>query len=371
MNEPKIAVVHDYLWTLGGAEKVVETLAETFPEATIYTSFLLPEKMIAEGFEVDLQRVKTTWIQYLPFKRQLYKVYFLLYPLAFRSLNLENYEVVISSSSYAALNVRVKKGSHLCYCHTPSRYLYGYDTELDHAKLKRYFPFLEWLYTLVRKWDQQSAQKVDYFIANSEETKKRIKKHYNRDAVVIYPPVETEKFENMTLTDEGYFLTYGRLVAHKRTDIIIQAFNALGWPLKVAGSGLEFDNLKKLAKSNVELLGRVGEAELLKLLARCTAVIFAADEDFGIVPVEAMSAGKSVVAYRAGGVLESVLPGRTGEFFPQQTPDSLIKTLKDFNPKAYDSKFIRNHAQKFNKKTFQTSIKKLVENAWTKKIITT
>lgn len=358
--KPKVAIVHDYLWTVGGAEKVVEALAETFPEAPIYTSFLLSEKMTAEGFSTDLQRVKTTWMQFLPFKRQLYKIYFLLYPLAFRGLRLKNYDVVISSSSYAAIHTTVENGIHICYCHTPSRYLYGYDTELDHARIKKFLPFMGLIYSLIRKWDFAAAQKVDQFVTNSEEVKSRVKKHYNRDAIVLYPPVETGKFENLPIKDEGYYFTYGRLVAHKRVDIIVAAFNSLGWPLKIAGSGLEMDNLKKEAKGNIEFLGRVDEKQLIKEIASCRAVVFAADEDFGIVPVEAMAAGKSVIAYEAGGVLESIRPGYTGEFFPRQDKDSLIASLQKFNPGRYDPKIIRAQAAKFNKEVFQSNFQKLV-----------
>ncbi len=364
MGKPKVAIVHDYLWTVGGAEKVVEALAVTFPEAPIYTSFLLAEKMKKEGFGVDLKKVKTTWMQFLPFKRQLYKFYFLLYPLAFRSLNLKGYDVVITSSSYAAIHTTVKEGINVCYCHTPSRYLYGYDTELDHAKIKRYLPFMGWLYSVVRKWDQDSARRVDYFVTNSKETQGRIQKHYQRSAEVIYPPVDIKKFAELKPTTGNYFFTYGRLVAHKRTDIIVEAFNELGWPLKVAGSGLEFEKLKKMAKSNVEILGRVDDEKLKKLIAGCKAVIFAAEEDFGIVPVEAQAARKPVVAYFAGGVLESVVPKVSGVFFKHQTPQSLKEALEDFNPKEFDPDMIGQNAQRFSVETFQTNMKRLVEKLY-------
>jgi glycosyltransferase involved in cell wall biosynthesis len=360
--QTRVAIVHDYLWTVGGAEKVVEALSEAFPEAPIYTSFLLSEKMTKEGFKVDLQRVKTTWMQYLPWKRQLYKVYFLFYPLAFRSLNLKDYDVVVSSSSYAALHTTVRKGIHICYCHTPSRYLYGYDTELDHATIKKYLPFMKWIYARLRKWDQEAGKKVDQFVTNSVEVRGRIKKHYGRDSLVIYPPVETERFEGLTPTAGDYYFSYGRLVAHKRVDIVVEAFNTLRWPLKIAGTGLEYDNLKRMAKENIEFLGRVSDEELDKQLSGCKAVIFSAEEDFGIVPVEAMASGKAVIAFEAGGVLESVRPGVTGEFFSHQTADSLIKVLKNFDPKKYDTHSIRSHAHKFAKEVFITGMRKLVKN---------
>jgi glycosyltransferase involved in cell wall biosynthesis len=321
--------------------------------------------MIQEGFQVDLQRVKTTWMQLLPFKRQFYKMYFLLYPLACRGLNLSSYDLVLTSSSYAAINAKGKLT--ICYCHTPSRYLYGYDTELDHAKLKRYFPFLEWLYSVVRKWDQAAAQRVDQFVANSDEVKKRIKKIYDRDSIVIYPPVETEKFAGLIGKAGDYYFTFGRLVAHKRTDLLVQVFNELGWPLKIAGEGLELINLKKMAKGNIEFLGRVSAMELKNYLANCRAVLFVAEEDFGIVPVEAMAAGKAVIAFEAGGVLESVIPGVTGEFFSPQTAEGLKKVLTGFDPKKYDARTIKSVAAKFNKNTFQTKIKQLTQILWINK----
>jgi glycosyltransferase involved in cell wall biosynthesis len=192
----------------------------------------------------------------------------------------------------------------------------------------------------------------------------RVKKHYDRDSLVIYPPVEIDKFLELVPKEGDYFFTYGRLVAHKRTDIIVETFNDLGWKLKIAGSGRELDSLKSLAKGNIEFLGRVSDVELKTLLANCKALIFAANEDFGIVPVEAMAAGKSVVAFEAGGVLESIIPKLSGEFFSPQTPTALKQILVNFDPKKYDPKTIRLHAQKFDKKVFQAKMRQLVSQLW-------
>ncbi|MCL5411613.1 MAG: glycosyltransferase [Patescibacteria group bacterium] len=358
----KIAIVHDYLFQYGGAEKVLEAMHEVWPDAPIYTSVYIKKEMEKAGFNDQGMDIRSTWMQALPFKKDLFKAYFMFYPLAFRSLNLSQYDVVISSSSYAAHHARASQsGLHICYCHTPSRYLYGYDTELDHQKIKKIFPFMPLLYHIVRKWDRNSAKKINFYLTNSNEVRERVKKHYTCDSEVIYPPVEIKKFLKVDPQKGEYFFTYGRLVAHKRVDLIVEAFNQLGLPLKIAGSGLELDNLKKKAKSNIEFLGRIDDSELVKYLSRCYGVIFAANEDFGIVPVETMAAGKPVIAYRAGGVLESILPGKTGEFFYPQTTEALVEAIRKFKPQDYDPAVCRKQAENFDKERFKEKIQKFVE----------
>jgi glycosyltransferase involved in cell wall biosynthesis len=361
----KLAIVHDYLYQYGGAEKVLEALHEIWPQAPIFTSFYLKKEMQKAGFEDQGMKIRTTWMQKLPLKKALAKPYFLFYPLAFRYLKLSGYDVIISSSSYAAHYARGYPYSlHICYCHTPPRYLYGYDTELDHQKIKKIFPFMPKVYSLMRGWDKSAAGLVDYYVANSEETKGRVRKHYLCEAEVVYPPVDIKKFLKVESNRGEYFFTYGRLVAHKRVDLIVEAFNQLGLPLKVAGSGLELGRLKKMAKANVEFLGRISDQSLLEYLSRCRAVIFAAHEDFGIVPVEAMAAGKPVIAYQAGGVLESILPGETGGFFFPQNSKALINTVKNFNPEKYDPGLCRKQAEKFDKEQFKEKIKRFVEEKY-------
>ena len=370
----KIAIVHDYLNQYGGGERVVEAMHEVWPQAPIYTSIF--DKRLMKGWlKLPEEKISTNFIQKLPFVGSLNKHYFFLYPLAFRLQNLKDAQVVISSSSYAAKFVRAKRGGiHICYMHTPPRFLWGYDTELSRYYHKPFdrllFPIYELLVPPIKYWlrrfDYNVAQEVDYFIANSKEVQKRIKKHYGRDSVVIYPPVDTERFQNQKskIKNGNYFLVVSRLGGYKKIDIVVEAFNKLGLPLKIVGDGPQFKYLKKVAKTNVELLGRRDDAQVTDLFLGCKALIFPTHEDFGIVPVEAMAAGKPVIAFRGGGALETILEGVTGEFFDEQKADAIIDVVKKFDFKKYKSKACIAQAQKFSKEEFERNIKKFVEEAW-------
>ena len=212
--------------------------------------------------------------------------------------------------------------------------------------------------------DYQAAQKIDYFIANSEEVQKRIDKHYNRKSVVIYPPVDTKRFNSEEIKNEGHFLIVSRLGGYKRIDVAVKAFNKLGLELKIVGVGPQFNYLKSIAKGNIEFLGSLSDQEVNRLLQSCTALIFPTHEDFGIVPVEAMAAGKPVIAYRGGGALETIIEGKTGEFFDKQTSESLVKVVKKFDPTQYDPDKCKNQADKFSKEEFKRKIKLFVEEKW-------
>ena len=370
----KIAIVHDYLNQYGGGERVVEAMHEVWPQAPIYTSIF--DKRLMKGWlKLPEEKISTNFIQKLPFVGSLNKHYFFLYPLAFRLQNLKDAQVVISSSSYAAKFVRAKRGGiHICYMHTPPRFLWGYDTELSRYYHKPFdrllFPIYELLVPPIKYWlrrfDYNVAQEVDYFIANSKEVQKRIKKHYGRDSVVIYPPVDTERFQNQKskIKNGNYFLVVSRLGGYKKIDIVVEAFNKLGLPLKIVGDGPQFKYLKKVAKTNVELLGRRDDAQVTDLFLGCKALIFPTHEDFGIVPVEAMAAGKPVIAFRGGGALETILEGVTGEFFDEQKADAIIDVVKKFDPRKYKSEACIAQAQKFSKEEFERNIKKFVEEAW-------
>jgi len=386
-NQPKIALVHDYLNQYGGGERVVEATAEVWPDAPIYTS-IFDKDLMASWLKIPAERIKTNFIQKLPFIKHLNKHYFFFYPIAFRMQNLGEADIVISSSSYAAKFVKAGKNAiHICYLHTPPRFLWGYDTELTRYYAKPFDRFLSPFYQLavppiksaLRYFDYKVAQGIDYFIANSKEVQGRIKKHYNRDSVVIYPPVDVERFSKQT-TDyrlqqeavvgrqkaDSFFLVVSRLGGYKKVDIVVGAFNKLGLPLKIVGEGPQYSYLKKIAKDNIEILGRLGDEEVTKLLGSCTALVFPTHEDFGIVPVEAMAAGKPVIAYRGGGALETVAEGVIGEFFDQQTSDDIIGAVKKFNPGKYDPQACRLQAQKFSKEVFQRKMKFFVEEAWEK-----
>ncbi|OGY25944.1 MAG: hypothetical protein A2Z11_03325, partial [Candidatus Woykebacteria bacterium RBG_16_43_9] len=325
--------------------------------------------------------VKTNFTQRLPFIKQLSKHYFFLYPLAFRLQDTGDADVVISSSSYAAKFVRVKTGGlHICYLHTPPRFLWGYDTELYRYYAKSFDKYLSPVYgalvppmkAVLRNMDHEAAQKVDFFIANSKEVQKRIKKHYNRDSVVIYPPVNVERFQSqkskLKNQNGNYFLVVSRLGGYKKVDIVVEAFNKLALPLKIVGDGPQYKFLKEAASNNIEFLGRRSDTEVSALLANCRALIFPTHEDFGIVPVEAMAAGKPVIAYRGGGALETVLEGVTGEFFDHQTTSDIIKVVKRFQPNMYNSMACQTQANKFSEEKFKREMRSFVEEAWRRKI---
>ncbi|MCH7541971.1 glycosyltransferase [Patescibacteria group bacterium] len=371
----KVALVHDYFNQYGGGERVVEAMHEVWPDAAVYTS-IYDEDLMRGWLNIPRERIKTNLIQKLPFSKSLSKHYFFLYPLAFRLQDVGEADVVISSSSYAAKFVRVKPGGlHICYMHTPPRFLWGYDTELSRYYAKSFDRYLEPFYEIVvppiknslRFLDYKAAQGIDYFIANSKEVKKRIKKHYGRDSVVIYPPVDTDRFalnSKKDTRDQDYFLVVSRLGGYKKVDIVVKAFNKSGVRLKIVGDGPQYKFLKEIAKDNVELLGRKNDKETAYLLEGCRALIFPTFEDFGIVPLEAMASGKPVIAYRGGGVLESLVEGVTGEYFDEQTPNAIIKAVKNFQSNKYDSKACRAQAKKFSVGIFKQNMKSFVEEAW-------
>ena len=370
----KVSLIHDYLREYGGAEKVLESLNEVWPSADIFTSTYEEEKMDKLGFTVPKGLIHTNSMQNLPFRYSLRKHYFFLYPLSFKLLKT-NVDIVFSSCSYAAKFVsKPKNGLHICYLHSVPKFLWGYETETPDLETLALDKYLKPIYkkllppvkNLLRKKDYDAAQKVDFFIANSNFTKDRIKKHYNRDSVVIYPPVDVKKYEG-EVHDGGYFLIISRLSEFKRIGLVVEAFNKIKKPLKIMGEGQDMKNLNKIAHSNIEFLGRLSEDKMVKILKRCSALIFPTEEDFGIVPVEAMAVGKPVIAYRGGGALETVIEGKTGEFFDEQTSESLLKVLKKFDPSGYNASDCILQAEKFSKERFKKEIRMFVEKAWRNK----
>ena len=379
----KVSLVHDYFNQYGGGERVVEAMAEIWPQATIYTS-IYDEGLMKDWLKIPRDKIKTNFIQRLPFSKQLSKHYFFLYPLAFRLQDTGDADVVVSSSSYAAKFVRPKKGGvHICYLHTVPRFLWGYDTELSRYYARSFDRYLAPLYevlvppikSVLREADYRAAQKIDFFIANSKEVQKRIKKHYGRDSTVIYPPVNVARLSRSSNQQPatsnqqpGYFLVVSRLGGYKKVDIVVEAFNKLGLPLKIVGDGPQYKFLKEAAKNNIEFLGRRSDTEVSALLANCRALIFPTHEDFGIVPVEAMAAGKPIIAYRGGGALETVLEGVTGEFFDHQTTGDIIKAVKRFPPNKYSPVACQTQAKKFSEENFKREMRSFVEEAWRRKI---
>lgn len=347
----KLAIVHDYLNQMGGAEKVVEIFHQMFPDAPIYTSIYDPEAVSPVFKEAD---VRPSFMQKLPFIKSHARHYLALYPYAFELFDLSEYDVVLSSSSAFAKGVVTKPGTcHICYCYTPMRFAWNYHAYMDREVIsRRARTFLPYIIHRLRKWDEISANRVDNYIAISTEVQKRIKKHYRRSSSIIYPPVDVNSFP-LSRTDEGYYLCMSRLLPYKKIDIVIEAFNKLKMPLVVLGDGRDQSRLQSLAGPTVKMMGRVSQEELAQTLAKCRALIFPGHEDFGLTPVEAMACGKPVIAYAAGGAMDTVSEGVNGTFFFEQTAESVMEAIKHFNPTRYSPEEIRRRAMIFDVELFK------------------
>ena len=351
----KVAIIHDWLTNMGGAERVVLALHELFPSAPVFTIVHNPDKLPPEFAELD---IRTSFIQKLPKAKTKYQTYLPFMPIAVEQFDLSEFDIVISSSHACAKGVITRPETlHICYCYTPMRYawfLYHEYMKLHKvSRVKRLFipPLMNYL----RMWDRLAADRVDDFIAISNGVRSRIKKYYRRESSVIFPPVNTEYYTPSD-TIEDYFLVVSRLVPYKRVDLAIEAFNKLGWPLVVIGDGSEKEKLKRIAGPTVKLMGRLSDEETRNYYARCKAFIFPGEEDFGITPVEAQAAGRPVVAYGAGGALDTVKPGITGKFFYPQTAEALAAALKDFEWQKFNPATIQQHAQEFDTKKFKKDI---------------
>ena len=419
----KIALVHDDLIQHGGAERLFEAMMETFPQADVFVSMVsdqwkaqISNSLFLRKFKSQNHnsKLKTSFMQKLPLKEKFYRHYFLLYPLAFESFDFTNYDVVLSSSTRFAHGVITRPETlHIAYFNTPPRMFWEPFTYFEESQSLRLLltPFISWL----RVWDWAAAQRPDILIANSKTPQARIKKYYGRDSHIIYPFVDLERFqvepsgphpqrhataEHPSLRKSspslyvpananrsnprnrspfastnvssgaglrvGYFLVVSRLTAWKKIDIAIEACNQLKLPLKIIGEGPDFERLKRLAGPTVELLGRLTDEEVVSYYKNCRALLFPQKEDFGITPLEAQASGKPVVAFRAGGALETVIEGKTGEFFSPQTAGALAKVLKDFDTSRYQDEDCRRQAEKFSKQRFQRELKEFVENAYEK-----
>jgi len=363
-----IALAHDYLKEYGGAERVLQTLHEMFPEAPIYTAFVVKNSAAGRAF-VDAKIVES-WLAPIIKHKNLYSPLRFLAPLIWQSSDFSDYDLVITSASwYITRGFKVgPKTKVICYCHTPPRYLYNYPTSIE---WQRYWPvrvYATIVNHFLRQFDFKTSQEVDYFIVNSKNVQARVKKFYRRDAAVIYPPVEVEKINQATrgLKPKDYFLVVSRVVGAKGIELVVEAAREAKVQLKVIGepAGLKWTQakLRKLENPYVEFLGRVSDAELYKYYGECKAFLaLAQDEDFGMTPVEAMAAGRPVIAYRGGGYLETVVEGKTGEFFDEATVEVLVAKLQSFEVAKYKPEDSRQQAQKFNKERFKKEIKKFVE----------
>lgn len=368
----KVALVHDYLKEYGGAERVLEALHEIWPEAPLYTAYYNSRGLGINASKFKDWKVKTSWLQNLPFAGKLISPFRIFAPKIFEGFDFSDYDLVISSCNiYFSKAVRAKKS--ISYIHTPPRYLYGYTTSFNYKKRWWTRIIAEAMNHYLRVVDFETSQRPNLLIANSENVKERIKKFYRRDADVIYPPVEVQELLKVKKQKGKYFLTLNRLSRGKGTEVAVAACSKLGLPLKVASSGAELSNLKKIAGKSVEFVGEVTEEEKAKLFSEAIALIACSeDEDFGISVVEAQAAGVPVIAAKAGGHLETVIPGKTGEFY---TPgflgdfktyvdpisvDNLTDVLENFNPLRYKDSDLRGNAKKFSKENFKKKILEIV-----------
>jgi glycosyltransferase involved in cell wall biosynthesis len=351
----RIALVHDYLVQYGGAERVLECFSELFPDAPIYT--LIYDKEAMHGVFAG-KDIRTSYLQKFPFAQKQHRLFPPLMPSAIEQFDFSRYDIVLSdSSSYAKGIITNPETLHICYMHTPMRYAWDdcqkYTSDFSFPKLvKALVPFPM---NYIRLWDKVSADRVDKFIANSNFVAKRIKKYYRKSSTVIHPPVAVNDFY-VSEKQKNYYLMVGRLIAYKRHDIAIQAFNELKLPLKIIGRGPEMKRLKKIAGETIEFLGRVPDEKLPKYYAECKAFLFPQEEDFGIVAIEAMASGRPIIAFNGGDIPEHLEKEKMGIFFKHQTPQDIIEAVKKLEGRTFDSNYIREKSLKFDREIFKHRI---------------
>ena len=350
----KIAIVHEWLTIYGGSERVVEALHELYPDAPIYCLVYDAERMPERFKQYD---IRPTFLQKVPLAKKHYQMFLPLMPYAYEQLDLTAYDVVITSSSACAKGVITRSDAlNICYCHTPIRYAWEFYYEYIHnfGKLKKFL--IGWFMHHIRMWDRLAADRVDYFMANSSYIQQRISKYYRRSSEVIFPPVNTYLYQ--LKPKEDFYLIVSRLVTYKRVNLAVEAFNRLGLPLVIIGDGGEAEALRKQAKGNVRFLGRLSDEEIADWYSRAKAFVFCGEEDFGITPVEAQAAGTPVIAYGRGGMLDTVVDGKTGIYFTESTADSLCAAIQKFEQDgvACSAEQIKEHAEQFSLKRFQQQI---------------
>lgn len=365
--KPSVCLIHDWLITMRGGEKVLEALANMFPEAPIYTLFFNRKKI--SPF-LQRRKIYTSFLQFVPGITKIYRWLLPLFPVAVYFLNVKKFDLVISSSHCVAKAVRVKEGArHVCYCHTPMRYLWGFEDEYLGRFPKWFQKIIQFYFEWLKKWDVSVSHKVGIFISNSRNTANKIRQFYERPSHVIHPPVDLPSGDIQATCNGNYFLIVSALVPYKKIEIAIETFNQLKVPLKIVGDGPLRSCLKKMAVfPGIEFEGWLNPSELWNRYAGCRALIFPGEEDFGIVPVEAQSFGKPVIAYGKGGALETILPYNTsqnagkstGLFFFEPTCKSLAQALNEFERIKFDENFIRQHAQKFERKRFCEKINQVL-----------
>ncbi|HEV8635382.1 MAG TPA: glycosyltransferase [Chloroflexota bacterium] len=363
MARPRVALVHDYLNQYGGAERVLEELHALFPDAPVFTSIYWPEKMSPAIRALD---VRTSFMQRLPGAVREHQRYLIVYPFAFESFDLSGYDLVISNCSAFCKGVRKRPDAlHVCYCLTPMRWVWRHHAYVEREQFGRLArlglpPVIRWL----RAWDVKSNRRVDRFVAISRAVQDRITRFYRRDSTIVYPPVDTGAFAPTGGAVGDYFLVVSRLVPYKRIDLAVDACTRLGLPLKIAGStGRDEAALRAKAGPSVEFLGWATNEQRRDLMARCKAFLFCGEDDFGITPLEVSASGRPVVAFAAGGALDTVVDGVTGVLFHEQSVDALAAAIARSETVAWDPEAIRAHALRFDTGVFRRRLPALIEEA--------
>ncbi|MEK7094976.1 MAG: glycosyltransferase [Patescibacteria group bacterium] len=359
----KLALVHDYLVQDGGSEQVLRVLSSLYPDTPIFTLFHDKNKFN------DLHNVRTSFLQSIPGAMKRYEWFLPLMPAAIEHLPLKPFDMVVSSSSTFAKGVLVPPHAfHICYCHTPTRFLWldahEYLDEMRHSwPVRKLLPIY---LSRLRQWDRLAADRVDLFVANSEAVRERIRRYYRKDAIVVHPPVDTDRF-SISHAPKTYYLAGGRFVGYKRIDIAIDAANRLKLPLKVFGDGPLRDRLKDIAGDTVEFVGRVENNEQARLFADCIAYIAPQEEDFGITAVESMASGRPVISFSHGGAKETVKSGITGVLFNEQNWESLADAIINFDESRFDPAVIRAHTEQFSRVRFENEMLRIIEHTYSKR----
>ncbi|MCH7951355.1 glycosyltransferase [Patescibacteria group bacterium] len=362
----RTALVYDRVNKIGGAERVLGTLHKMYPAAPLFTA-VYHEKNAPWAREWD---VRPSFLNLFPLARSTHELYPWLTPLAFESFDFEGFDMVINVTSAEAKGILTKPETvHLCYCLTPTQYLWVNPKLYEEAIPRILRPLARPVFSYLRHWDKIASQRPDEMIAISKTVQRRIKKHYGRDTEVIYPPVDVERFKQKETKDKGpptndHFLVVSRLVPYKRIDLVIDACNARKVPLIIVGTGLEMKKLKRRAGPTIQFVGKLTESELVMYYQRCRALIFPQEEDFGISVVEAQAAGKPVIAFNKGGATEIIRTGKTGIFFSRQKVASLVNAMEEFEKSQFSARVCQTNAKRFSKERFMRELRIKVEELW-------
>ena len=356
-----VAIVHDYLNQAGGAERVVAVLHRMYPDAPIFTTLFDPD---AVGEPLASADIRVSWMQRLPWWKQHFKKYLPLYPFAVRSFDLRGFDLIISSSSAWAKGIRVPAGAvHVCYCYTPMRWAWSFDSYVGRSELDLLsIEAARLVVRVLKRWDVSTAASVDRFIAISSDVARRIRRSYGRESDVVFPPVDVTRF-SPARPPEDFFLVVSRLNSYKRIDLAVRACTAMGAPLVVVGDGPDRVALQQMAGPTVRFAGRLADADVAAMFERCRAFILPGMEDFGLTPLEANAAGRPVVAFGAGGALDTVRHGETGLLFTEQTPEALALALTAVTSRSWDAELLRAHAETFAEPVFINRFQEVIRKA--------